>query len=114
MRRPGAARIDYTPGPGAQDALEAAAARWPELSQQALIDLLVINGQSAMFFPQWTPPAMPRGSRDRWRADVSSEVAGSGTPGTGSPVRRREVPEPDAGHNAFLDIAVQSITKDPP
>ncbi len=114
MRRAGAPRIDYTPGPGAQDALDAAAARWPELSQQALLDLLVINGQSAMFYQQWTPPALPRGSREKWRADVPLGLAGSGTSIGGSQERRAEVPELDAGRNAFLDIALKALTKDPP
>lgn len=68
MRRADAPRIDYTPGPAARASLDAAAAKWPELSQQALIDKLLICGLSALQHQPWTPPAMPGRDRTKWRA----------------------------------------------
>ena len=68
MRRPGGRRLDYAPGPAARAALDAAAAKWPDLSQQALIDLLLINGESALSHEHWRPTELLGRNRQKWRA----------------------------------------------
>jgi hypothetical protein len=58
------ARIDYMPGGAAVDALGIAAAMFPDMRQQALIDKLVITGLCAL---HWKPPMLYGADRDRWQ-----------------------------------------------
>ena len=58
------ARIDYMPGAAAVDALGIAAAMFPDMRSQAVIDKLVITGLCAL---QWKPPALYGTDRDRWK-----------------------------------------------
>jgi len=60
-------RIDYRPGKAAQEALELAQAKFPNLRLQALLDKLVITGTSALLWVHWTPPALHGNDRDRWK-----------------------------------------------
>ena len=57
-------RIDYMPGSAALEALELAAAMYPDARPQALLDRLVITGLCAL---QWKPPMLFGTDRDRWQ-----------------------------------------------
>ena len=59
-------RIDYMPGPAALEALDLAAAMFPD-RPQALIDRLVICGLSALMHRHWHPPYLGGKDRDKWR-----------------------------------------------
>lgn len=58
------ARIDYMPGPAAFEALGIAAAMFPDMRSQAVLDKLVITGLCAL---QWKAPALYGFDRDRWK-----------------------------------------------
>ena len=58
------ARIDYMPGGAAVDALGIAAAMFPDMRPQALLDKLVITGLCAL---HWKAPALYGSDRDRWQ-----------------------------------------------
>lgn len=64
MTKKDRARIDYMPGSAAVDALGIAAAMFPDMRPQALIDKLVITGLVAL---HWKPPALYGHNRDAWR-----------------------------------------------
>jgi hypothetical protein len=70
MRDPRRQRIDYMPGPAALAVLEHAQERFPDHSQQAMIDRLLIIGYSALLHQHWQPPALHGRNRLRWRPDV--------------------------------------------
>lgn len=57
-------RIDYMPGNAAVDALEIAAAMFPNMRPQAVLDKLVITGLCAL---RWKAPALYGNDRDRWK-----------------------------------------------
>lgn len=57
-------RIDYMPGSAALEALELAAAMFPNARPQALLDRLVITGLCAL---HWQAPALWGVDRDRWQ-----------------------------------------------
>jgi hypothetical protein len=60
-------RIDYMPGDAACEAIELAAAKFPSLRTQALIDKLIITGVSALLHSRWKPLGFSGKDRDRWR-----------------------------------------------
>ncbi|CAM3885224.1 hypothetical protein [Roseateles saccharophilus] len=62
-RKPRQTRIEWLPGPAAQQALQILRALHPSHSQQALIDLALIRMAWADRFP---PPQMPGRDRMRW------------------------------------------------
>jgi hypothetical protein len=66
VTKPDARRIDYRPNAWAQRILEEASAEQPDMSQQALIDKLVILGRWAQRL-QLAPPVLPGRNRRRWR-----------------------------------------------
>ena len=57
-------RIDYMPGSAALEALELAAAMFPNARPQALLDQLVITGLCAL---HWKAPSLYGSDRDRWK-----------------------------------------------
>lgn len=57
-------RIDYMPGSAALEALQLAAAMFPDARPQALLDRLVITGLCAL---HWKAPALYGADRDRWQ-----------------------------------------------
>lgn len=57
-------RIDYMPGSAALEALELAAAMYPDARPQAMLDRLVITGLCAL---RWKAPALYGPDRDRWQ-----------------------------------------------
>lgn len=57
-------RIDYMPGSAALEALELAAAMFPNARPQALLDRLMITGLCAL---HWKAPALYGADRDRWK-----------------------------------------------
>ena len=59
-------RIDYMPGQAALEALDLAAAMFPD-RPQALIDRLVICGVSALAHKHWHAPYLYGKDRDAWR-----------------------------------------------
>ena len=60
-------RIDYAPGDAALEALALAAAMFPALRPQALLDKLVISATSALAHKHWRPPPLYGPNRDKWR-----------------------------------------------
>ena len=60
-------RVDYTPGPAAVEALQAAQELHPEDNTQALLDRLVITGLSALVHGHWEPPKLYGRDRERWK-----------------------------------------------
>jgi len=64
MTKKDRARIDYMPGSAAVDALGIAAAMFPDMRSQALLDKLVITGLCAL---HWEPPKLWGNDRDRWK-----------------------------------------------
>lgn len=70
-------RIDYTPGPAAVRAIEAAFKANPRLNKQAVIDRLVIVGWCAEHQPR---PTLHGSDRDRWRLPAElAQPDGTGT-----------------------------------
>ncbi|MEY8689883.1 MAG: hypothetical protein AB9M53_08395 [Leptothrix sp. (in: b-proteobacteria)] len=68
MRKAERVRVDYMPGPAALDALRAAHAMYPQLTNtQAMIDRLVIVGLSALVHTPWRPPALYGNRREGWK-----------------------------------------------
>lgn len=57
-------RIDYMHGNAALEALDMAAAMFPDTRPQALIDKLVITGLCAL---HWKAPSLYGADRDRWK-----------------------------------------------
>lgn len=60
-------RIDYMPGAAALEALDLAAAMFPDTRPQALLDRLVICGLSALAHKHWRAPFLGGRDRDRWK-----------------------------------------------
>ena len=60
-------RIDYMPGAAALEALDVAAAMFPDTRQQALLDKLVITAVSALAHKHWHAPHLGGRDRDRWK-----------------------------------------------
>jgi len=62
-------RIDYMPGPAAVQALSVAGEVYPDHTQSALIDRLVIVGLSALMHEHnaWRAPYLPGRLRNRWK-----------------------------------------------
>ncbi len=60
-------RIDYMPGTAALEALDLAAAMFPALRPQALLDKLVITATSALAHKHWHAPYLCGRARDKWR-----------------------------------------------
>jgi len=59
-------RIDYMPGGAAVNALGIAAAMFPNLRNQDLLDKLVITAVSALAYQHWRPPTLWGRDRDAW------------------------------------------------
>jgi hypothetical protein len=60
------------PGKAAEEALEIAKERFPNMRTQDLIDKLVLCGLSALTWAHWTPPALFGRNRDKWRLPESA------------------------------------------
>ena len=67
MTKTNRARVDYMPGPAAQEVLQAARDLYPHSNTQALIDRLVIVGYSALVQARWEPPRLSGRDRDGWK-----------------------------------------------
>ena len=67
MSKPNRPRVDYTPGPAAVEALQAAQEMHPEDNTQALLDRLVITGLWALVHGHWQPPRLYGRNRERWQ-----------------------------------------------
>jgi hypothetical protein len=74
MRNEDRRRIDYAPGNAALHAFEDAQRSQPDLSQQALLDKLVILGEWALRLDVRPPPLYGK-NRHRWRRTSSGEKA---------------------------------------
>ena len=80
MTKTNRARVDYMPGPAAQEVLQAARDLYPHSNTQALIDRLVIVGYSALVQARWEPPRLSGPDRDGWKlpADLRQFIPGEG------------------------------------
>lgn len=67
MSKANRVRVDYTPGPAALEALQAAQGLHPRDNTQALLDRLVITGLSALVHGHWAPPRLFGRNREHWR-----------------------------------------------
>lgn len=59
-------RVDWMPGPAAQEGLRLAQKVFPHLRTQELIDRVFLTGLYALKQPPWQPPRLDGNDRDAW------------------------------------------------